>query len=309
MLSGYEKRKEIEMSLKWYVSMVLLVAVFAAGCNSEPLSVVANGAKVEKLAGGFSFTEGPAADADGNIFFTDIPNNRIHKWSLEGKPLGGKLSTFRENSGGANGLYFDKNGNLLVCEGGGRRLVSITAKGEVTVLADKYQDKKFNSLNDLWPDSKGGIYFTDPRYGNREGMEQGGEHVYYLSADRKKIIRVINDMVRPNGIIGTPDGKLLYVTDHGGKKTFVYTINKDGTLSNKKLIANEGSDGMTMDNKGNVYLTTGAVLVYNKEGEKIETIEVPEGPANVTFGGKDKKTLFITARTSLYSVRMRIKGI
>jgi gluconolactonase len=289
--------------------MVLLVIVFATGCNGEQLSVVADGAKVEKLSGGFRFTEGPAADAKGNIFFTDIPNNRIHKWSLDGSPLRSKLSTFRENSGGANGLYFDKKGNLLACEGGGRRLVSIDPKGNVTVLADKYQNKKFNSLNDLWIDPKGGIYFTDPRYGRRDNLEQDGEHVYYLAADRKKLIRVIDDMVRPNGIIGTPDGKLLYVTDHGGKKTFVYTINKDGTLSNKKLIANEGSDGMTIDNEGNIYLTTRAVLVYNKKGEKIETIEVPEGPANVTFGGKDKKTLFITARTSLYSVRMRVKGI
>ena len=292
------------MNGKFYVSVVLLVIVLTAGCNGEQLSVVADGAKVEKLAGGFSFTEGPAADAKGNIFFTDIPNNRIHKWSLDAK-----LSTFRENSGGANGLYFDKKGNLLACEGVGRRLVSIDPKGEVTVLADKYQDKKFNSLNDLWPDPKGGIYFTDPRYGNREGMEQDGEHVYYLTPDRKKLIRVIDDMVRPNGIIGTLDGKLLYVTDHGGKKTFVYTINKDGTLSDKKLIVNEGSDGMTMDNKGNIYLTANAVVVYNKKGEKIETIKVPEGPANVTFGGKDKKTLFITARTSLYCIRMRVKGI
>jgi gluconolactonase len=289
--------------------MVLLLVFLSAGCSGEQLSVVADGAKVEKLAGGFKFTEGPAADAKGNIFFTDIPNNRIHKWSLGGSPLRGKLSTFREDSGGSNGLYFDKKGNLLACEGGGRRLVSIDPKGNVTVLADKYKNKKFNSLNDLWLDPKGGIYFTDPRYGNRDGMEQDGEHVYYLAADRKKVIRVINDMVRPNGIIGTPDGKLLYVTDHGGKKTFVYTINKDGTLSNKKLFASEGSDGMTIDNKGNIYLTTRAVLVYNKKGEKIETINVPEGPANVTFGGKDKKTLFITARTSLYCVRMRVKGL
>ena len=284
--------------------MLLLLAFLSAGYSGEQLSVVADGAKVEKLAGDFQFTEGPAADAKGNIFFTDIPNNRIHKWSLDGK-----LSTFRENSGGANGLYFDKKGNLLTCEGGGRRLVSIDPKGNVTVLADKYQDKKFNSLNDLWPDPKGGIYFTDPRYGNREGMEQDGEHVYYLSPDRKSIVRVIDDMVRPNGIIGTRKGNRLYVADHGGKKTFVYTIKKDGTLSDKKLFAPEGSDGMTIDNEGNIYLTTNAVVVYNKKGEKIETIKVPEGPANVTFGGKDKKTLFITARTSLYSVRMRVKGI
>ncbi len=291
------------MNRKWYTLIVLLLVAAATGWSAEKASVVAPDAKVEKLAGGFMFTEGPAADPDGNVFFTDIPNNRIHKWSLDGK-----LSTFRENSGGANGLYFDEEGHLLACEGGGRRLVTIDAKGKVAVLAEKYQDKRFNSLNDLWIDPKGGIYFTDPRYGNRDDMEQDGEHVYYLSADRRNLIRVIDDMVRPNGIIGTADGKTLYVTDHGGGKTFVYKINKDGTLSNKKLFAPEGSDGMTIDNKGNVYLTTSAVAVYSEKGEKIETIQVPERPANVCFGGKDGQTLFITAQTSLYSVKMRVKA-
>jgi len=281
------------------ISLVFAVAVTSGG--AEKRGVVAEGAKVEKLAGGFKFTEGPAADAKGNIFFSDIPNNRINKWSVDGK-----LSTFRENSGGANGLYFDKDGNLLACEGNGRRLVSIDPKGNVTVLADKYNGKRFNSLNDLWIEPKGGVYFTDPRYGNRSGMEQGGEYVYYLLPNRKKIIRVVDDMVRPNGVIGTTDGKRLYVADYGGGKTFVYGINKDGTLSNKKLFAAEGSDGMTIDNEGNVYLTTDVVAVYNKNGEKIETIKVPEQPSNVCFGGKDKRTLFITARTSLYSVRMRV---
>jgi gluconolactonase len=283
--------------------MVLLIFVTVTGWNVAGASVVADGAKVEKLAGGFAFTEGPAADAQGNVYFSDIPNNRILIWSLDGK-----LSMFRENSGGANGLFFDKDGNLLACEGGGRQLVSIDPKGNVTVLADKYQGKKFNSLNDLWIDPKGGIYFTDPRYGNRDGMEQDGEHVYYLAPDRKKIIRVIDDMVRPNGLIGTPDGKMLYVADNGGGKTFAYKVNQYGTLSGKKLFAPEGSDGMTIDNEGNIYLTTRVVAVYNKNGEKIEEIKVPESPANVTFGGSDNQTLFITARTSLYSVRMRVKG-
>jgi len=292
------------MSKKLFDLAVLLLTVLAVSCSGFRSSVIAPGAKVEKLCGGFKFTEGPAADTDGNIYFTDIPNNRIHKWSLEGK-----LSTFREESRGANGLFFDQKGNLLACEGGGRQLVSIDPKGKVTVLIDKYNGKPFNSLNDLWVDPKGGIYFTDPRYGRRDNMQQDGEHVYYLAPDRKKIIRVIDDMVRPNGIIGTPDGKVLYVTDHGGGKTFAYTINKDGTLSNKKLFAPEGSDGMTIDNKGNVYLTTSVVAVYNKKGEKIEEIPVPERPANVTFGGRDKKTLFITARTSLYAIRMRVKGV
>jgi len=291
------------MNGKRFIRTTLLLGIWITGFCTAQEDVTSPGAKVEKLAGGFNFTEGPAADTQGNIYFTDIPNNRIHKWSLDGK-----LTTFRENSGGANGLFFDKDGNLLACEGGGKRLVSINPKGEVTILAEKYQGKKFNSLNDLWIDPKGGIYFTDPRYGNRNNMEQEGEHVYYLSADRKKLIRVIDDMVRPNGLIGTDDGILLYVADHGGRKTFAYSVNEDGTLSNKKLFAPEGSDGMTIDSEGNVYLTTNSVVVYNPKGEKIETIRVPERPANVTFGGKDNQTLFITARTSLYSISMRVKG-
>jgi gluconolactonase len=298
-----EKRKETQMNGKLYGLMAFLLVVATTGYSAEKPSVVAPGAKVEKLAGGFTFTEGPAVDSMGSIFFSDIPNNRIHEWSWDGK-----LSTFRENSGGANGLFFDKRRNLLACEGGGRRLVSIDPQGKVTVLADSYQGKPFNSLNDLWIDPKGGVYFTDPRYGSKDNMEQGGEHVYYLSPGREKVTRVVDDMVRPNGIIGTRDGKKLYVADHGGKKTFVYAVNEDGTLSDKKLFAPEGSDGMTIDNEGNIYLTTKEVAVYNKNGQRIESIEVPEGPANVTFGGKDKQTLFITARTSLYSIKMRVKG-
>ncbi len=291
------------MNTKWCTLMALLILVSAMDWSVANASVVADGAKVEKLAGDFKFTEGPAADAQGNVFFSDIPNNRIHKWSLDGK-----LSIFRENSGGTNGLYFDEEGYLLACEGGGRRLVSIDQKGNVSVLADEYQGKKFNSLNDLWIDPKGGVYFTDPRYGNRDGMEQDGEHVYYLSPDRKELIRVIDDMVRPNGLIGTPDGKILYVTDNGDGKTFSYRINWDSTLRGKELITPEGSDGMTIDNEGNIYLTTAGVAVYDKQGNKIETIDIPERPANVCFGGKDNQTLFVTARTSLYSVRMRVKG-
>ncbi len=300
------------MKSKSYFLILLLFVAAVVGCRDDSeeivfddLSIVAPSAEVKKLAGGFIFTEGPAADAQGNIFFSDIPNNKIHKWSLEGN-----LSTFLENSDGANGLYFDKDGNLLACQGSGRKLVSIDPAGNVTVLAEKYQEKPFNSLNDLWLDPKGGVYFTDPDYGhNRDDIQQDGEHVYYLTPDRRKVIRVIDDMVKPNGVIGTADGKMLYVADHGDGKTFVYTINSDGTLSNKELFAPEGSDGMTIDCQGNVYLTTGVVAVYNPKGEKIETIIIPESPANVCFGGKDKKTLFITARTSLYSLQMRLKGL
>ncbi len=266
-------------------------------------SLVAPGAQVTKVVNDFQFTEGPAGDAVGNVYFTDIPNNRIIKWSLDGTP-----SVFLDNSGGANGLYFDKDGNLLACQGEARRLVSISPKGEITVLADKYNRKKLNSPNDLWIDPRGGVYFSDPRYGNRAGMEQAGEYVFYLTPDRKTIVRVINDMVRPNGLIGTPDGTTLYVADAGAGKIYAYQINKSGTLAKKRLFAPEGSDGMTIDNKGNVYLTTQVVAVYSKEGKKIEEIQVPEQPANVTFAGKDNSTLFITARTSLYAVEMQVKG-
>jgi len=296
------------MVRKWYGVTALLLAVVIAGCGQQTApdksSVVAPGAKVQRLADGFKFTEGPAVDAQGNIFFTDIPNNRIHKWSLDGK-----LSTFLENSGRANGLFFDRHGDLLACAGGTGQLVSIGPQGKVTVVADKYEGKRLNSPNDLWVHPKGGIYFTDPRYGRRDDLPQDGEHVYYLSGDGKRLIRVIDDMVRPNGVVGTPDGKLLYVADHGANKTYVYAINPDGTLSDKRLFAAEGSDGMTLDEQGKVYLTGIAVSVFDAGGKKIETIDVPEQPSNVCFGGRDKQTLFITARTSLYSLRMQVRGL
>jgi gluconolactonase len=286
-------------------AVLLLQIAFAASllAEDEQRKLAAAGAEVEKLAGGFVFTEGPACDAEGNVFFTDIPNERIHKWSLDGK-----LTTFREDSGRANGLYFDRRGNLLACEGGGRRLVSISRQGEVTVLADNYDGKKLNSPNDLWIDPRGGVYFTDPRYGPQEGLEQDGFHVYYLSPDRKRLVRAIDDLVKPNGVVGTADGKLLYVADAGDKKTYRYRIQEDGALAQRKLFAPQGSDGMTLDEQGNLYLTSGAVQIYNPAGEQIAVIPIPEGPANVCFGGKDRRTLFVTARTSLYSIRMNVRG-
>lgn len=276
------------------------IDVAAAGETDE---LIAPGAKVEKLAGGFLFTEGPAVDKQGNVFFTDIRNNRIHQWSLDGK-----LTTFRSGSGAANGLYFDKKGNLLVCEGGNRRVTSITMDGKVTVLADSYDGKKFNSPNDLWIDPQGGVYFTDPRYGSEQGLEQDGFHVYYIPPGKKEATRVIDDLVKPNGVVGTADGKRLYVADPGANKSYVYRIQKDGTLTDRRLAAPEGSDGMTLDERGNLYLTRAGVRVYNPDGKLIASIETPERPSNVVFGGADRKTLFITARTGFYSLRMNVRG-
>ncbi len=284
-----------------------LVAITPA--STAKAGIIAPGAKVQKLSGGFKFTEGPAVDAQGNVFFTDQPNNRIHKWSADGK-----LSTFHESPGRANGLYFDKKGNLLACADLNNELWSIDMQGNATVLVRDYKGKKLNGPNDLWEDTKGGIYFTDPLYKrpywNRGPMEQDGQHVYYLSPNRQKLIRLTNDLVQPNGIIGTPDGKLLYVADIGDRKTYVYNTNADGALSNKKLFCSMGSDGMTIDDEGNIYLTGRGVTVFNSAGQKIEHIPIDAGwTANVCFGGEDRHTLFITAQTSFYSLRMRVKGV
>jgi gluconolactonase len=287
--------------LSFFISIVLLLA--ASRLSADEADLIALGATPMKLADGFTFTEGPASDAKGNIYFTDIPNSRIHKWSLDGK-----LTTFREDSGRANGLYFDKGGNLLACEGGNRRVTRISLDGKVKVLAGSYGGKKLNSPNDLWIDPQGGVYFTDPRYGNEDGLEQEGFHVYYIPADGKTVVRVIDDLVKPNGVIGTRDGKSLYVADPGDSKTYVYAIQPDGSLADRKLAAPEGSDGMTLDEHGNLYLTRAGVEVYSPAGKKIASIAVPERPANVTFGGKDRKTLFITARKSLYSLEMKARG-
>ncbi len=285
--------------------MLLLTAESLA---AEKQSVIAAGARLERLSGGFGFTEGPAVDAAGNVFFTDQPNNRIYRWSMDGE-----LSVFHENPGRANGLYFDKNGNLLACADLNNELWQIDMQGRVTVLVKDYRGKKLNGPNDLWVERKGGIYLTDPFYSrtywDRGPMEQDGQHVYYLTPDRSELIRVTTDLVQPNGIIGTTDDKLLYIADIGAGKTYVYRINTDGRLSHKTLFCSMGSDGMTIDNQGNVYLTGDGVTVFNPHGQAIEHIAVPASwTANVTFGGKDRQTLFITAQDSLYGLRMRVKG-
>lgn len=283
--------------------------LFAGAQTAKPgTGIVAPGAKLVLLADGFKFTEGPAADAKGNVFFTDQPNNRILEWSVDGK-----LSVFKKDAGRSNGLYFDEAGNLYACADLNNQLWEISPSGKVSVLVKDYKGKKLNGPNDLWVHPNGGIYLTDPfykrDYWTRGPMEQDGQDVYYLSPDHKKLTRVIDDLEQPNGIIGTPDGKRLYVADIKGNKTYTYRINADGTLSDKKIFVEMGSDGMTIDDKGDVYLVGKGVTVFNSQGEKIDYIAI-EKPwtGNITFGGKDKSKLFITASDSLYSIQTRVHG-
>lgn len=288
---------------------ILLCSLFTLlSCQTQKIEsvkdIIAEGTKVEQLATGFKFTEGPVNDANGDIYFTDIPNNHINKWSVRDK----KHSLFLKDSGGANGLWINDEGKILACQGENRKIVMIDPESKSSlVLASMYKGKAFNKPNDLWRDPKGGLYFSDPNY-RSEPLSQDGEHVYYRSP-MGKITRVIDDFERPNGVIGTKDGKLLYVTDRNGGKTFVYTINQDGSLSNKKKIADVGSDGMTLDQFGNLYLTAKTVEVYSPLGVKLGEIAIPEAPSNLCFGGEEGKTLFITARKSLYAIKTNVKGM
>jgi len=296
--------------MKQIVILLLYITCIFTLSAQENSNIIAPGAKVEKLADGFRFTEGPAVDKEGNVYFTDQPNNRILKWSVDGK-----LSVFLENSGRANGIYFDKAGNLISCSDGDNELWSIDKYGKHTVLVSEFGGKKLNGPNDLWIRPDGGIYFTDPLYVRNywtrsPEMQQEGEFVYFYSPSRNQLIKVATDLEKPNGIIGTPDGKLVYVADIKANKTYVYEVLSDGSLTNKKLFAPLGSDGMTIDKEGNVYLTGKGVTVFNPQGEKIAHIPVEANwAANVCFGGKDMKTLFITASEYLYSLQMNVEGV
>ncbi len=298
------------IKLKAVAAITLFFCCIAIGMRAQDQAhlLIAKGAVLSKLSNQYSFTEGPAVDKHGNIFFTDQPNNKIIKWNTNGK-----LSVFMENSGRSNGLYFDRQGNLWACADESNQLWKIDKNKKVTVVVNSFEGQQLNGPNDLWIDPKGGIYFTDPYYQRnywiRKNKEIEDESVYYLSPDKKRVTKVADDFLKPNGIIGTPDGKKLYVADIKANKTFSFTINADGSLSKKTLFTELGSDGMTIDETGNIYLTGKGVTIFNPQGEKITHINVPEPwTANVCFGGKKLKRLFITASKAVYTLDMNVKG-
>ncbi|MGW1454909.1 SMP-30/gluconolactonase/LRE family protein [Salegentibacter agarivorans] len=294
------------IKLRFLSFFILILGV--TSCSSQK-ELIKEGQELQLISNEFEFTEGPASEAEGNVYFTDQPNNRIHKWSAED----GTISVFMENSGRANGLYFDNEGNLVAAADENSEIWKINPEKQVEVLVDSYQGKRLNGPNDLWIAPGGGFYFTDPYY-QRDYWEHTEkeieeERVYYVNP-QGEINIVVDDMEQPNGIIGTPDGKTLYIADIGANKTYSYKINRDGSLSDKKLFTELGSDGMTIDNRGNVYLTGNGVTVFDKSGKKIQHIPIDKDwTANVTFGGKNQQTLFITAQQAIYSLAMNVKGV
>jgi gluconolactonase len=290
-------------------SLLCLGLGLLVGCDDDvnPSGLFVRDATLQQLASGFAFTEGPAADAEGNVYFTDQPNDRIWKWATDGT-----LTTFMEGAGRSNGLFVDADGNLVTCADENSHLWRISMDGQIEPLLTGVDGKRFNGPNDLWITPAGGIYFTDPYYQRdywaRTGPELDNENVYYLAPDGTLVI-VDDNLVKPNGIVGDPAGNLLYVADIGAGKTYVYQRQADGRLSDRREFISMGSDGMTLDSNGNVYLTGDGVTVFSPEGDKLTHIEVDEPwTANVTFGGANRDLLFITASTSVYALQMNARG-
>ncbi|MEO7719360.1 MAG: SMP-30/gluconolactonase/LRE family protein [Capsulimonas sp.] len=293
------------------VAGLIIFSLAAAPSEGAPKSPIEADAQLTQLPGEFSFTEGPAADANGDVYFTDQPNDKILRWTAGD----GKIETWMAPSGRSNGLCFDSKGNLWACADNENELWRIDREKKVTKVVTSYGGKLLNGPNDVWIRPKdAGVYLSDPLYKRdywkRGGMEQAVQGVYYLPKNGTELTLVDGDMKQPNGLIGTPDGKTLYVADIGDGKTYAYAIGRDGALSERRLFCSMGSDGMTIDSEGNVYLTGRGVTVFGKDGVQIAHIDVPENwTGNVCFGGHDKRTLFITASKHVYTIRMRVHGV
>ena len=293
-----------------FVSLLFTLLTISVMCaqNNNNKDLIAKDAEIEKVETGYSFTEGSTANSDGIVYFTDQPNDKIYVWE-EGKGV----SLWLEGTERSNGMYFNAKDELLSCADEFNRIIAFNDNKEYRVIYENFDGKHLNGPNDLWELPNGGIYFTDPYYhrhywkeGHTEVQDTRG--VYYVSPEGEATL-VSDKYIQPNGLVGTPDGKLLYVADINDRKIWKYDIMEDGSLSNRTLFANEGSDGMAIDNKGNIYLTMGKVWVFSPAGDLIKEISVPEAPSNLCFGGKNKDVLFITARTSVYTLKMNVKGI
>lgn len=297
--------------LRFCLALALLALPAALGAHTK-IEGVGTFDHPVKLHTKFTFTEGPAADKDGNVFFTDIPNQKVYKVNTAGK-----LSVFRGKSNFANGLMLNAKGEVVACEMAGQ-VVAYSADGKGRrVLAAKHGGKRFNAPNDLVLDKHGGVYFTDPGFRAPMPLPQGKTSVYYLDA-KGKTTRLIDDLPNPNGVILSPDEKALYVIPTGQSKMMSYAVEGPGKIGKGKVFCtlkqpegkeNTGGDGLTLDEKGNLYITSALGLqVFSPEGKHLGILKLPEQPANVTFGGKNLKTLYVTARTSLYTIAAPVRG-
>jgi gluconolactonase len=300
-----------KVSVRLFIAPLFLLVVSQSSMAQDTTltnTELFDASRLELISRQFKFTEGPSADKNGNVYFTDQPNDKIWKYGLDGK-----LAVFLTPSGRANGTYFDRQGNLLVCADEHMQVWSVSPTKKVTVLFKDINGKHLNGPNDLWVDQKGGVYITDPYYQRdyweRKAPELDAEKVYYLPKGKKELIMVSDALKKPNGVVGSPDGKTLYVADIGGNKIYRFSINPNGTLGSPEAIINQGADGITLDALGNLYLAGKGVTIYNQTGKQIGYIKIDEPwTANLCFGGKNNDELFITASTALYKIPMKVKG-
>lgn len=282
---------------------------------------------VERIAAGFAFTEGPVWSGD-HLLFSDIPKNRIIRWRELAE--GPEVTTFRCPSGfplgrptrvhqpGSNGLTLDRQGRLLACEHGNRRVSRTEPDGSVLAIAERWEGKRLNSPNDIVVRSDGTVFFTDPPYGlvdQREEQEIPFQGVYRIDLDGSLHL-LVDDFERPNGLALSPDERTLYVDDTRRRHIRAFDVTEDGRLERDRMFADlehpdeGGPDGMKVDVEGNVYCTgPGATWVFNAAGALLGRIITPERPANCAWGDADRRTLYITARSSVYRVRVAVPGI
>ena len=294
------------------LAFALTAGLASVGFAADKIAGIGPASDIQRVDAKFQFTEGPASDGQGNIYFTDIPANKIFKLDAAGK-----VDEFLTPSGHSNGLMFNAKGTMFACQMDGK-IVSIDVKTKkITDITTEHDGKRYNAPNDLVLDKAGGVYFTDPRFLAPDPWPQGVEAVYYVAADGKAT-RLVSDLKAPNGVILSPDEKTLYVIPSLQKEMMEYPIEAPGKLGKGRVFCslqqkpgsdNGGGDGLTVDEKGNLYITSALGLqVYDPKGKHLGNIEFPEQPANVTFGGKDTKTLYVTARTSVYYVQMEVAG-
>lgn len=282
------------------VALALVLVTPPSFAGGADLAIMAG--KPVKLADGFGAIEGPAWDRSGTLYFSSLGDGKIYRWSKSG---GAKV--FQELEGRCNGLRFDADGNLLVCQPRARRVLRITKTGGQEIVVDRHGGGRLNSPNDIWVAPGGGIYFTDPRFGKGGDLEQEGSFVYYLPPGRKEPIAVIKDLEKPNGIVGTADGKKLFVADSKAQKVYSYTIKTDGTVRDRRLAADTKSDGLAVDDRGNLYATGKTIRVYSPQAALIAQIELPAGVSNITFGGDEGRTLFCTSRAGIFAIAINVR--
>lgn len=297
--------------------VMLGVVLMIAGCATVQTQggipgVVAPGIEPELVQEGFTFTEGPLGTMDGGLYFTHLLGaNRIYRLDASGK-----ISVFRENSNGTNGLAFTPTGDLVGAEGRGKRISKIGHDGTAAELTHGDGEKPLMAPNDLIVDANGGIYFTDP--GPPPVVPGRKAYVYYLPARATKALVVDDAIVRPNGLILTLDGKMLIVADSVADTMYAFDVQSDGTIANKRTFIRlrnipqgerSGADGIAIDHDGRIYVATIAgVQVFDNMGEYLGTIRIAHRPSNMAFSGPGKRTLYITTHEGLYQMQTLTRG-